>query len=328
MKKKCIILAAALCVALSACGGQPAPESAAPTAVPTATAPALQTAKPTAVPTPMVVTMEPLAVPSEEPVSTPAPTPVPTPTVKVSAPPSVAPTAPIAATPTPEVTPPPAESATLPPAPTESLCGLPVAPTPTPEGSVPPEVTQSPLPVNSPEPTATPSSTPEPTATPEPARPTDEEVLAAYRAAYEAYTWFDLATLPLDYEAPPRGENGEYYPVADERFPNMDALRGYLKGLFSDEVVDRLLPMDGEHYVEIDGALCAMDGMRGTNENSGTVTQTVVWPEEGGDTLCTVHVEVELLWEEENYPEGKRAYDFPYQKVGDKWVFTHFESIM
>lgn len=324
MKKKRIIFAAALCLALSACGGQPAQESAPATAVPTA----VQTVKPTAAPTPVVVTMEPLAGHTTEPVSTPAPTPALTPTptaaptAQVSISPSVEPTAPAAVTPAPEVTPPPAESAAQPPEPTESLCSLPLAPTPTRSGSVPPAATESPAPGNSPEPTAAPSQSPEPT------RPTDEEVLSAYRAAEEAYRWFDLTTLPLDYSVPPRGENMSYQPVSDERFPTMDALRGYLKGLFSDEVVDRLLPIDGEHYVEIDGVLCAIEGARGTNENSGTVTQTVVWPEEGGDALCTVHVEVELLWEDENYPEGMRTYDFPYQKVGDKWVFTAFESIM
>lgn len=324
MKKKCIILAA-LCVALSACAGQPAQESAPATAVPTA----VQTVNPTAAPTP-VVTAEPTAVHTAEPTSTPAPTPAPTAasTTQASVPPSVEPTAPAVETPAPEVTPPPAESAVQPPAPTESLCGLPLAPTPTPEGSVPPAVTAIPIPDNSPAPMAASSQAPAPTVAPEPARPTDEEVLAAYRAAEEAYRWFDLNTLPLDYSVPPRGENGQYQPVMDERFPTMDALRGYLKGLFSDEVVDRLLPIDGEHYVEIDGVLCAIEGERGTNENSGTVTQTVAWPEEGGDTLCSVHVEVELLWEDKNYPEGKRIYDFPYQKVGDKWVFTSFESIM
>lgn len=304
MKKKTIIFAAALCVALSACGGQNVQESAPATAAPTA----VQTVKPTAAPTPVVVTMEPLAIHTEEPAPTPVLTPAPSAQVSVS--PSVEPTSPAIETPAPEVTPPPTESATQPPEPTESLCGLPLAPTPTPEMSEPPAVTEIPAPVES----------------QKPARPTDEEVLSAYRAAEEAYRWFDLTTLPVVSDNGVIGPG--YYPVADERFPTMDALRGYLKSLFSDEVVDRLIPIDGEHYVEIDGVLSAIQMDRGTNENSGMVTQTVVWPEEGGDTLCAVHVEVELLWEDENYPEGVRKYEFPYQKVGDKWVFTHFESIM
>ena len=331
MKKKCIIFAAALCVALSACERQGARESALPvTAVPTAAVSATQTIKPTAAPTP-VATAEPTALHTQEPAATPAPTPVPTP--RVTAPKASAePTAPVLETPVPEATP-PIESSALPPEPTESLCALPLAPTPKPEGTEPPAVTDTPAPSENPQPTVGPSEAPTPTAppsqTPAPVHPTDEEVLAAYQAANEAYGWFDLYTLPLDYAAPSREKNGQQYqPVADERFSTMDALRGYLKGLFSDEVVDRLLPIDGEHYAEIDGVLCAMDGARGTDVNSGPVTKTVIWPEEGGGNLCTVHVEVELLWEDENYPEGKRAYDFPYQKVGDKWVFTQFESIM
>lgn len=273
MRKRIIIFAAALCVALVACEQQSARESAPPAmAVPTA----VQTTQPTAAPTP-VATAEPVLAPTEVPVDTPAPTSRPTPV------PTAVPSAQVSVMPTPE------------PMPTQ-------APSPTPEPAIEPPLTET------------------------PSRPDDMVVLQAYHEAEEAYRWFDQTTLPL---AAPDVQTGfAYYPVADERFPTMDALRTYLKSLFSDEVVDRLLPIDGEHYVEIDGVLCAIDMMRGTNENSGTVTETVVWPEEAGGNLCTVHVEVELIWEDENYPEGKRIYDFPYQKVGDKWVFTHLEPIM
>lgn len=243
------------------------------------------------------------------------------------------------ATPTAAAAPKPTVAVTATAAPVATATASPVAATPEP---TPAEVTATPAPVatetpkvvpaptpgpvstSAPEPTPEPTLEPEPTETP--SRPDDETVLLAYHEAEEAYRWFDMITLPI--AAPDVQTGSAYYPVADERFPTMDALRTYLKGLFSDEVVDRLLPLDGEHYVEIDGVLCAVDAERGSNENTGAITETVIWPEDGGDSFCTVHVEVDLLWEEAAYPEGKRIYDFPYQKVGDKWVFTHFESIM
>lgn len=323
MKKNCIILAA-LCVALSACSGQPVQESAPATAVPTATVPAVQTASPTAAPTPVVVTMEPLAVPSEEPVSTPAPTPVPTPTAKVSAPPSVTPTAPIAATPTPEVTPPPAESA-QPPEPTESLCGLPVAPTPTPEGSAPPAVSESPAPLES----------------QKPARPTDEEVLAAYNRAAEVFSWYagysdeGLALDGTDMISLPLLENGGeivMYRVTRPGLNSMDELRAYLKTIFSDEVVDGLMkdfPLGAAGFADgPEGGLYCSGAGRGSDISKGGVTVEVVWPLEEEPVQCTIRASVELLdLNDLQTVTGTQVYEFPYQKVGEKWVFTSFESI-
>lgn len=271
MKKHLILIAAALALALTACGQRL--EEVTPTAAATA-AP-----KPTVVATATA-----------------------TPVAKVTAVPTVAPT--------PEPAP---AVVTATPAPVSTETPKPV-PAPTPEPLLTPAPVPTPEPAIEPEPTETPS------------RPDDETVLLAYHEAEEAYRWFDLITLPVESDNGVIGSG--YYPVSDERFPTMDALRNYLKGLFSDEVVDRLLPLDGEHYVEIDGVLCAVQMDRGSNENTGSITETVIWPEDGGDSFCTVHVEVDLIWEEPAYPEGKRTYDFPYQKVGEKWVFTHFESIM
>lgn len=247
----------------------------------------------------------------------------------VSAAPVPTPTAAVKPTASPAPAPTPAETAVVTAAPTVEPTEEPgPTPAPTPTAAVTAAPTPTPAAAATAEPTPPPAET-EPTPEP-PARPSDEEVLAAYREAEEAYRWFDLTTLPLDYEnaAGEPTEAGQYYRVADERFATMDALRGYLKGLFSDEIVDRLLPLDGVRYVEIDGALCAVEAGRGTDGNSGAVTAQVFWPEGGDDNWCTVQVAVELLREDPEFPEGTRVYQFPYQKVGEKWVFTYFEAIM
>lgn len=270
----------------------------------------------------------PSAVPTPSPAPTAAPTPRPTAAVTVSVAPVVT-----AAPATPEPTP---EAVT--PAPTAETQPT-VPPTPTvPDGS--PVPTAEPTPAQSPEPTpdATPAATPEPLpsepvlppeVTPEPARPTDEAVLEAYRTAREAYNWFDLCTLEGHQDEKRELDGMLYARVADERFPNMDSFRSYLKTLFSDEVVDGLLPIGGQQYVEIDGQLYTSEGGRGTDITKGAVTLSVVWPPEGEVMACTVRAEVELLDEETlSTVIGTEVHEFPYQKVGDKWVFTHFESIM
>lgn len=168
--------------------------------------------------------------------------------------------------------------------------------------------------------------TPEPT--PEPVRPSDEEVLATYREAQEAYNWFNLATLEGYQEEKLEYQGLLYARVADERFPTMDSFRVYLKTLFSDEVVDSLLPMGGQQYVEIDGQLCVLEGGRGTDITKGAVTLSVVWPQVEEPLTCTVRAEVGLLDEETlSTVVGSEVYEFPYQKVGDKWVFTWFAPI-
>jgi len=146
-------------------------------------------------------------------------------------------------------------------------------------------------------------------------------VLAAYDEASEAARWFDLVTLLVDHDSEPIGEEG-YLPVIDERFPTMDALRTYLKTLFSDSIVDEGMLREGQdHYKEIDGRLCALDLLGGSDASWGERTNTVTWAEDGSDR-CTVETRIELRWEDENYPEGYLLFESVYEKVGNKWVFT------
>lgn len=201
-----------------------------------------------------------------------------------------------------------------------------------------PTMTPKPIVISTPEPvpTQTPEPSPEPTLETVPTPdleqqscPTDEEVLASYREAREAYNWFDLETLDAHQDEKVELDGILYAQVADERFPNMDSFRGYLKTLFSDEIVDSLLPIDGQQYVEIEGLLYVSEGARGTDITKGALTLSVIWPQEEESMSCTVQAEIELLDEETlSTVVGSESYEFPYQKVGDKWVFTHFESII
>lgn len=302
MKKRSIWLTAALLVGLAACSRTavevtPTPQpiaqpteriTAAPTPAASAPAPSAVTT-PASTPTAAEESPEPVLTPSPIPTSLPTPSPAPTQTpVAVS---SQAPVPTQAATPTPAPVP---------------------EPTPTPAAEPTPEVV----------------ATPEPLPTANPARPSDEEVLAAFRKAWEAYNWFDLYALEGHQDEKKELDGMVYSRVADERFPNMDSFRSYLKTLFSDEVVDGLLPIGGQQYVEIDGQLYTSEGGRGTDITKGAVTLSVLWPQEEEPLTCTVRAEVELLDEETlSTVVGSELHEFPYQKVGEKWVFTHFETI-
>ena len=245
--------------------------------------------------------------------------------------PTIEPTIEVTAVPVPTATA-PVPSAPAPPAPPPAA----VSETPGPSLAPGPKPTEASTPVPFPEPTLepTPEPTPEPTATHEPPpsespnRLSDEEVLSAYRAAEEAYGWFDLCTLGGSPEGQVEQDGVIYTRVSDERFPNMDSFRGYLKTLFSDEVVDSLLPVGGQQYVEIDGALYVREGARGSDITKGALILSVVWPQETEPMSCIVRAEVELLdGETLSTVVGSQVYEFPYQRVGDKWVFTQFESI-
>ena len=200
---------------------------------------------------------------------------------------------------------------------------------PAPTATVKPTPTSEPHPIPTQELSPEPTIEPEPTPIPEqPFRPTDEEVLEVYREAQTAYNWFAVETLEGHQDEKVEYQGDLYARVADERFPNMDSLRGYLKTMFSDEVVDGLLPLEGRQYVEIEGQLYVLEGARGTDITKGAVTLSVVWPQEDEPLTCTVRAEVELLDEETlSTVVGSEVYEFPYQKVGDKWVFTWFTPI-
>ena len=214
-----------------------------------------------------------------------------------------------------------------------------------PSPSILPEIQQSTAPVPSPTPTflgthqqepepdpavseiPLPEETPAPPeTTPAIQGPDDETVLAAYRAAVEAFWWFQVEPLPFD-RTDSREVDGLVYYRVD--YPGMDstiALRGYLKSLFSDDLVEGLLPYDGTQYIDIDGVLYGQDGGRGTDVTRGAETVQVLRDE--SLSRCTVRVTVEVLDpEQDGAAVGSLTYDFPYEKVGDKWIFTDFSLV-
>ena len=204
-------------------------------------------------------------------------------------------------------------------------------PAASPEGtaSPPPAVTAAPTPTPTPTPTppapSAPAETEQPS--PAPAGPSDEAVLEAYSRAEEAWNWFTVAPPELDRGAVLERDGRSYCRVDDPRFSTLSELRGYLKGLFSDRLVEELLPIDGVQFLEEDGALYAVDGGRGADITRGAQTVQVL-RDEGEPDRVAVRVTVEVLDPEAGYaPAGEETHDFTYERVGERWLFTAFSAV-
>ena len=154
---------------------------------------------------------------------------------------------------------------------------------------------------------------------------TEEEILSAYDRAVTAYEWFDLTPLPCGGEDIP--ENGVLYRrVEYPGFDTLDDLRIYLRGLFSEDVVARLLPEDDPCplYADIDGQLCVRPGGREAESGKGRASAAV---ERRDDGSYRVNVTVDLLDEEQLTVSGVECYSFPYCCENGRWVFTDFQLV-
>lgn len=219
---------------------------------------------------------------------------------------------------------------------------LEVSPTPEPVPTAPPPAEtpiSTPVPTEKPKPVPAPSPTPVETSVslPEEDRPTDAEVLDAYQAAKEAYAWFEensnsgLMVDELDcitLEASAGGGEWGYCRVTRPGLESLDGLRAYLKTLFSDEVVDELLEPSRALFADgPEGGLYVRDYGSDMDAAEDPVALEVLWQEEGPPT-CVIQTVAEE--EDPAVEEGvtEKIYAYPYQKVGDKWVFTQFGPIM
>ena len=216
----------------------------------------------------------------------------------------------------------PTEPAASPVLPADS----PAPATPQESPSPAPAESASARPASTPTPAPVPTPAPSPTPEPEAEGPTDGEVLAAYGLATEAYHWFVMGPPELDRTDQRTVGELTYCRVDDPRFSTLAELRGYLKTLFSDTLVDQLLPIDGTQYVELDGALYTVDGGRGADITKGEETVEILRDE--APARYTVRVTVEVLDPEQDFAvTGRETHDFLYEEVGGRWIFTAFSAV-
>lgn len=165
-----------------------------------------------------------------------------------------------------------------------------------------------------------PACTPRETAPPP---PTDQEITAAYQTARQAYEWFDMTTMPLA-EGEMVEQDGHYYlPVRHGDIQTAEDLREYLLDLFHPEIVDSLLAEPGR-YTDIDGVLHAIPADRGSDIFMGEETHSIL---RESDTRIVYRVEVELLDDDLEGVIGTETHEFPYELLGETWVFTEFALV-
>lgn len=157
-----------------------------------------------------------------------------------------------------------------------------------------------------------------------PRPPTEEEILAAYRRAEEAWGWFCRDPLPDSGETL-RVESTVYRRVDRPGLETVGDLRAYLRGLFSAELTDSLLST-GEPtplYQDIDGALYVSLTPQSGDSGRGQAQVGVVPVDSQSYAL---EVSVELLDGRGNVT-GLECWSFPYAYVDQRWVFTDFQLV-
>jgi len=140
--------------------------------------------------------------------------------------------------------------------------------------------------------------------------PTDAQIESAYKAAVEAYGWFDMGTkVKGTAEAKEKSLDGKSYSLADfEQFHTLSELETYLKEIFSDEIISGLLARD--LYRDIDGELYGIAADRGSDITAGEETHQIIRETE---QKIAYHVTVALLDEERKNSIDQKEYDFKYE---------------
>ena len=139
-----------------------------------------------------------------------------------------------------------------------------------------------------------------------------------FTRALEAWGWFNGAPLETAAETRTAEDGGTWYPVEDSRFATVLDLRMYLKGIFSDEIAEELLSLG--LYRDVDGALCCA----GSAAAGPQLTDALVVVEEESSAKLVCRLEGTLTWPDGSRPAEAVSLSFPYEKVGDKWLFTDF----
>lgn len=155
----------------------------------------------------------------------------------------------------------------------------------------------------------------------EPRPPMEEEILAAYCRAEEAYGWFDLAPLPSGGETV-RLDGAVYRRVDYPGLETLDDLRAYLRSLFSAELTDSLLALG--YYRDVDGALCVAFSGRERDAGKGASHVEAV---QADCRTYSLEVSVELLDPTRDAVTGLECWSFPYAYVDGRWVFTDFRLV-
>ncbi|QUH26602.1 DL-endopeptidase inhibitor IseA family protein [Serpentinicella alkaliphila] len=149
--------------------------------------------------------------------------------------------------------------------------------------------------------------------------PSIEDVKEAYYKSYEAFTWFDLTTLPADSSS--KEINGRIYNrVNHDIIKTYADLEKYLSSLFTKDIVQEMLSNKSTCYIDIEGELYTMLADRGTDIYKGEAILEVKQINDK-EYICTV--EVELLGNDFSVT-GYETHYYSYELKDGQWLFTNF----
>ncbi len=154
---------------------------------------------------------------------------------------------------------------------------------------------------------------------------TREQVRDAYNRALEAVDWFRRGNMPCE-GGMVTLNGGQYRRVAYAGIETLDDLKNYLRALFSEDLVERLLAVkaDGEsaRFFSADGRLYELQQ---SMENQETVGDARVSVKKKSSTCYEVDVKTKLLTEDRKTVIGVKYNAFSYEKKDGEWIFTNFE---
>lgn len=147
--------------------------------------------------------------------------------------------------------------------------------------------------------------------------------------AFEIYSWF--TSNPLLHENTLYSEALPYCKVVDERFSDFKELSSKVKEVFSNSIATRLL--ESGIYIDIDGELYVKSSLdaeyfiTSSNLTASKIIAKEVYSVVSQDPEKIAY-RAEVVYTTEDgtlLEENALSYDFVYEKVNGKWVFTQFD---
>ena len=160
--------------------------------------------------------------------------------------------------------------------------------------------------------------------------PNEAEIANAYYKALEAYSWFDAESLAYqetesndDVESVE--DNGKvFYKINVTNLETYEDLQKYLRALFSEDIVQRLLNPDHEKtalYKDINGQLFGTIYARVTDSSKGKQEYDII---KESETKFIFKVIVHLRGNDMKETGEVETHEFNYEYINGKWVFTNF----
>lgn len=155
--------------------------------------------------------------------------------------------------------------------------------------------------------------------------PDREQVRNAYDRAVDAVGWFQSGTMPCTGSTVSL-ESGVYRKVSYAGVESLNDLKNYLRGLFSEELVDSLLTkkIDGEacRFLEKSGVLYELQRELPVRERTGRVKVSV---RRRSARRYEVDVQTQLLAADGKTVTGVKYNACFFEKQEEKWIFTNFD---